>query len=214
MVINFDIPNDPESYVHRIGRTGRAGRAGNAITLVTPRERRLLRAIEHGTGQRMERRSVPTREEVAGRHREVLSRELEDAIQSNGFEATLPVIDDLIAEYPPERVAAAALALLMRERGMADATQPTPELMGSVEPGMDRLHIDLGRSDGIRPNDIVGAIANEAKITGKPIGHIEIHDHNTFVDVPSEMADRVLRAMSETRLRGRPAVVERAMVKS
>jgi ATP-dependent RNA helicase DeaD len=213
-VINFDIPNDPESYVHRIGRTGRAGRAGNAITLVTPRERRQLRAIEHATSQRMERRPIPTREEVAGRLREILSRELADAIDSDGFEGAIPVIDDLVSQHPPERIAAAALALLMRERGMTDPSQPTPESMGSIEPGMDRLHIDLGRSDGIRPNDIVGAIANEAKIPGKRIGQIEILDHNTFVDVPSEMSDRVLRAMSQTRLRGRPAVIERATVKS
>jgi ATP-dependent RNA helicase DeaD len=213
-VFNYDIPNDPESYVHRIGRTGRAGRAGTAITLVTPRERRHLRAIEYATSQRMERRPIPTREEVASRHREVLATEIIKTIDEDGWERALPVVDDLMDEFPPERIAAAALTLLMKERGMTEPSQPVPVAMGGIEPGMDRLLIDLGRNDGIRPNDVVGAIANEARIPGKRIGQIEILDDNTFVDVPTDTTERVLRAMSETRLRGRPATIQRAPAKT
>jgi ATP-dependent RNA helicase DeaD len=209
-VVNYDIPNDPESYVHRIGRTGRAGRTGNAITLVTPRERRLLRAIEHATGQRMDRQPVPSREEIANRHREILANELSDVIEEDSYERAIAIIDNLMEQHPPERIAAAALSLLMKERGMTEPSQPSPLAMGGVEPGMDRLLIDLGRNDGIRPNDIVGAIANEAKIPGKRIGQIEIQDDTTFVDVPSDTSERVLRAMGETRLRGRPATIQRA----
>lgn len=213
-VINYDIPNDPESYVHRIGRTGRAGRTGNAVTLVTPRERRLLRAIENATGQRIERQAVPSREEVASRHREILANELSQVIEDDGYERAIPIIDEMMGQHPPERIAAAALSLLMNERGMTEPTEPAPVSMGGIEPGMDRLLIDLGKNDGIRPNDIVGAIANEAKIPGKRIGQIEILDDSTFVDVPADTSDRVLKAMGQTRLRGRPASVQRATVKA
>jgi ATP-dependent RNA helicase DeaD len=210
-VINYDIPTDPESYVHRIGRTGRAGRAGMAITLVAPRERRLLYAIERLTSQRIERRRVPSREEVATRHRTQLIDEVSTAIDNESFEGAIPLVDELIEQHPPERVAAAILGLLMQERGMTDPSEPTPESMGTLEPGMERLRIDLGRAENIRPNDIVGAIANEAKIPGKRIGQIEILEHHTFVDVPSDSAERVLKAMRNATLRGRPALVERAL---
>jgi hypothetical protein len=96
------------------------------------------------------------------------------------------------------------------KRGMQTPETPDPVMMGATEPGMERLRIDLGRQDGLRPMDVVGAIANEAKIPGKRIGQIEILDHTTFVDVPARDADRVVNAMRRARLRGRPALIERA----
>jgi ATP-dependent RNA helicase DeaD len=209
-VINYDLPNDPENYVHRIGRTGRAGRAGRAISLVAPRERRFLRVIERAVRQPIERRDVPSRAEVVSAHRQLLGSELSAAIAENGFEGALPIVDALVTQHPPEEIAAAAIALLMKERGMQAPPAPAPEMMGGTEPGMERLRIDLGRQEGVRPMDVVGAIANEAKIPGRRIGQIEILDHVTFVDVPARDADRVVNAMRRARLRGRPVLVERA----
>lgn len=206
-VINYDIPGDPESYVHRIGRTGRAGRAGAAITLVTPRERRLLREIERATGVRMTRRGVPTPEEVAARQRELLGESLAEVIEANDLEAAMMVVDELAAYYDPSEIAAAAIRMLMRDRGVAEQEE-IPTGGGSTEAGMARLFLNLGRKDGIRPMDVVGAIANEARIPGKSIGQIEIMDRYTFVDVPEPVVDRVIQALGRTQLRGRPVRVE------
>ncbi|HUZ01448.1 MAG TPA: DEAD/DEAH box helicase [Thermomicrobiaceae bacterium] len=206
-VINYDIPGDPESYVHRIGRTGRAGRTGEAITLVTPRERRLLRDIERSTGTRIERRGVPTREQVAARQRELLGESLAEIIEQDDLEQPMLVVEELTAYFDPSEIAAAAIRLLLRDRqGPEPEPMVTPETLG--ESGMTRLFLDLGRQAGIRPMDVVGAIANEAQIPGKAIGQIEIGDRHTFVDVPEPVAERVVEALSRTRLRGRPVHVE------
>ncbi len=206
-VFNYDIPGDPETYVHRIGRTGRAGRPGVAITLVTPRERRLLRIIERVVGQRLERREVPTMAQVAARQRELLGQSLTEVIEHDNLETPMILVDELSAYHEPEEIAAAAIKLLMRERQVPEE----PELItdGSMaETGMTRLFLNLGRQDGIRPMDVVGAIANEARIPGKSIGQIDIFDRYTFVDVPEDVTDRVLRALNRTRLRGKPVRAE------
>jgi ATP-dependent RNA helicase DeaD len=206
-VINYDIPLDPESYVHRIGRTGRAGRTGVAITLVTRRESRLLRAIERTTGQRIERRSVPTAEQVAARQRELLGESLTAVIQEDEIVVPMMIVDELAAYYDPSEIAAAAIKLLMRERGTVEEAESITQKM-IAEPGMTRLSLSVGRKEGVRPMDIVGAIANEARIPGKSIGEIEILDHTTCVEVPESMAEHVVRALNRTRVRGRPVRAE------
>jgi ATP-dependent RNA helicase DeaD len=206
-VINYDIPGDPESYVHRIGRTGRAGRTGVAITLTTPRERRHLRAIERATGQRMERRGVPTLEQIEERERQMLGDSLAEIIEQEDLETSMMIVDELAAYFDPSEIAAAAVSLLMREHG-SDHQEEIQAVATATEPGMTRLYLDLGRTDGIRPMDVVGAIANEAKIPGKSIGQIEIADRYTLVDVPTQFAERVIRALDRARLRGKPVNVE------
>lgn len=206
-VINYTIPGDPESYVHRIGRTGRAGRSGIAITLTTPRERRQLRAIERATGQRMERRGVPTLEQIEERERQMLGESLASIIEQDDLETSMMVVDELAAYFDPSEIAAAAVSLLMREHG-SEGEAEILSAATATERGMTRLYLDLGRVDGIRPMDVVGAIANEAKIPGKTIGQIEISDRYTLVDVPSQFAERVIRALERGRLRGKPVHVE------
>src|SRR5690606_22345279 len=116
---------------------------------------------------------------------------------------------ELAAYYDPSEIAAAAVRLLMRDRGETEPTEITTD--GNLaEAGMARLFLNLGRQDGIRPMDVVGAIANEARIPGKSIGQIEIMDRYTFVDVPEPVVDRVIQALGRTHLRGRPVRVELA----
>ncbi len=206
-VINYDIPNDPESYVHRIGRTGRAGRTGMAITLTTPRERRQLRSIERATGQRMERRGVPTLEQIEERERQMLGESLAEIIEQDDLETPMMIVDELAAYFDPSEIAAAAVRLLMREHG-SDHEEEIAAVASATEPGMTRLYLDLGRQDGIRPMDVVGAIANEARIPGKSIGQIEIADRYTLVDVPTQFTERVTRALDRARMRGKPVRVE------
>lgn len=207
-VINYDIPQGPESYVHRIGRTGRAGREGVAITLVTPRERRMLRFIERATGQRIEQRGVPTIEQIKARERELLGESLADVIENGDLETAFMVVDELAQYYDPSEVAAAAIRLLMREHAPGELEEIATTQQ--AESGMVRIFMNVGRKEGIRPMDVVGAIANEAHIPGKSIGQIEITDKATFVDVPENVAPRVIQALNQSRVRGQPVRAELA----
>ena len=218
-VINFDMPLDPEIYVHRIGRTGRAGRSGVAITLVTPRERRLLHYIERITGAPIQRVRLPTIADVMARRRESFKETLRETIAGDGLEPYLIMAEELGEEYSPTDLAAAAFKLLLGESPaetedkLAEQEREEDERDGRArrrsrrdfgpERGMARLYIDVGRDDGVRPADIVGAIANEAGIPGRAIGVIELFEHFSFVEVPSNQSERVLRALKRTTIRGR-----------
>jgi ATP-dependent RNA helicase DeaD len=226
-VINYDIPLDPEVYVHRIGRTGRAGRAGNAITLVTPRERRLLRIIERATGAPIQRTRVPTIADVIARRRETFKETLRETITQGGLEQYQIMAEDLGEEFSPTDIAAAAFKMLLGEPLVETEDQlaeQEPELDEEryVQPrqrrnghdfgperGMTRLFIDVGREDGIRPADIVGAIANEAGIDARAVGSIEIADRFSIVEVPDDSADDIIGALRSTTIRGRRVMVRR-----
>lgn len=210
-VINYDVPADPEVYVHRIGRTGRAGRKGEAITLVTPRERRALRLIERLTKGKLKPGRLPTAADVAARRREALKETLHKVLSTGDLEPYLLVVEELATEHDVAEIAAAALKLtgeLETRTNGAGAAAPAPreafpEDGLATEPGMTKLFLSLGRADGLRPNDIVGAIANEAGIPGKAIGAIDIYDRFSLVQVPQKDAQRVLAALQRTSLRGR-----------
>jgi ATP-dependent RNA helicase DeaD len=215
-VINFDIPMDPESYVHRIGRTGRAGRAGEAITLVSPRERRMLKLIERLTSSPIQRMRLPTIADVIARRRENFKDALRDLLnEPEGLEPYVMMAEELGEEFDSVTIAAAAFKLLLAEpEEQEDKLQQIEEIQdrGPRRPqgqsfgpqsGMQRLFINVGREERVRPADLVGAIANEAGIPGRAIGAIDIFDHFSFVEVPSEMADRVLQALNKASIRGR-----------
>jgi len=209
-VINYDIPMDPESYIHRIGRTGRAGRAGEAVTLVEPRERRQLRVIEQLIGRRLTPGRIPSVADVARRRRERFKKQVAEAIEGGELEAQLLMVEELCEEYEPTDIAAAALKLLTEREKEGVRVEPMDGDGVAAEPGMTRLFLGAGRKDGIRPLDVVGAIANEAGLPGRQVGTIDILDHVTFVEVPEEAAARVIAAMRKTTLRGRRVKVESA----
>lgn len=241
-VINYDIPWDPESYVHRIGRTGRAGRAGDAITLVTPRDYRQLRLIEQTLRQRIGRKHLPTLGDVAQRRREASKEAVAATIATGDLDPYLTLAGELGEQYDPFEVAAAALRLwdetraagageestlagalraAAAEREAAAAArrrerQRVPEDLlaraaaaefqaegQAPEAGMARLLIAMGRVDGLRPQDLVGAIANEAGIPGRSIGAIDIYDRFSFVEVPAAQTERVVEVLQRTTIRGR-----------
>lgn len=214
-VINFDIPLEPESYVHRIGRTGRAGRSGTAITLVTPRERRMLRTIERLTGAPLQRQRLPTIADVVARRREVFKDSLRELLNNpRGLEAYMPLAEDLGEEFDPIDLAAAAFKLLLAEPENLEETitpieeeeprpRARPQRATGPDQGMLRLFLNVGREEQVRPADIVGAIANEAGVPGRAIGAIDIYDHFSFVEVPSHLGERVRKALNKTSIRGR-----------
>ncbi len=210
-VINYDIPTDVESYTHRIGRTGRAGREGDAITLVTPRELGQLRFIERSTRANIQAMRLPTDADLAMRRREVLKHSLVEIIESGGLEGYMAAAEELLKDRAPAHVVAAALKLL----GASD--QPSNGGGGSMpepaqsrpEGGMARLMLSMGRREGLRPSDLVGAIANETGLPGREIGAIDIFEYESFVEVPQSRAEDVARALMSTTLRGTKVRVER-----
>jgi ATP-dependent RNA helicase DeaD len=325
-VINYDLPEDADAYVHRIGRTGRAGRSGEALTLVTPREHRQLAIIERLIRRRITRLRLPTDADVAARRRAAFRDEVLAILDAGQLDPYLSLVEDLAETRDPAELAAAAfkLAALAREaatpraarhdgagarvssavtgteiahprprrvekspagtpvptapeqaattpaatpgreeraatapeaedrhpkrarperraeseepvrrpapegrkareeRGEREARsgregQPAragrwpflgrgrePEANGhEPEAGIARLFLRVGRRDKIRPADLVGAVANEANVPGDTVGEIDIYDTFSFIEVPASVADRVLRALNRTTIRGR-----------
>jgi len=211
-VINYDIPWDVEQYIHRIGRTGRAGRTGDAITLVEGRERRQLRAIEQMIGAPIKPARIPTAADIAARRRDLFQESLRETLEARAFDGHLATVEVLSAEYDSSEIAAAALQMLWQSQhsGPAEAAEELNADSEQPEVGMTRLFIGMGRQDGLRPGDLVGAISNEAGLTGKSIGVIDILDRTAFVEVPAPSAQNVVAALRKATLRGRKVKVEMA----
>jgi ATP-dependent RNA helicase DeaD len=228
-VINYDIPNDVEAYVHRIGRTGRAGRSGVATLFITPRERRMMREIERFTGTQITPMKMPSRADVAARRIGLFKETLRKQLQEGDLDLYIEVVTELADEGPFDMadVAAAAARLAHGSRAVsatAAAEAPSPNSFdhaprgeaagfrrpeGGRHPNDDdeekvRLSMAVGKKDGIRPADVVGSIANEAGLTGREIGPIEIRDEITFVSIPAKHQHDVLAKLSGARFRGRP----------
>ncbi|BBB93109.1 MAG TPA: DEAD/DEAH box helicase [Methylomusa anaerophila] len=203
-VINFDIPQDPESYVHRIGRTGRAGKKGVAITFIQPREYRQLKLIEKQIKTRIIRKQLPSPADILERQIEVIKEQLARTIAQGGFEAYSNLIADMAEDYDPIDIASAALKLF--QEGFKEKSQSPEERVSfgntGAEPGMVRLFINAGRIQKIQPQDIVRTIAEEADIEGSVIGAINIYDKFTFVEVPEDVAERVLSVMNKNTIKG------------
>jgi ATP-dependent RNA helicase DeaD len=226
-VLNYDLPNAPEAYVHRIGRVGRAGREGVAITFVEPREHHLLRNIERITKQTIAVAKVPTVADLQARRLELTQAALRDAITADDSGQFRVVVDALSDEFDLVEIALAAVRLY-HQATVGEAAQesapeaaaqavPAPTPYGArpprsprdIEPGMAKLFVSAGREAGIRPQDLVGAISNEAGVTGKSIGAIQITDRYSLVEVAEDDAEKVIRALRNTKLRGKKVSVRR-----
>jgi len=208
-VINYDIPNDVEAYVHRIGRTGRAGRAGVAVLFIAPRERRMMQEIERYTGQRLTAMRMPTQADVAARRIALFKQSIKQTLKQGDLDLYLTLVEELAQEEGLDmaEVAAAAARLARGDKPLEIELEPEPREVPRAEDGMVRLFIAAGHSAGVRPGDIVGAIANEAGVPGKAIGSIDIYDHFTFVELPAQYQAQVLDKMSRTTIRGRPVEI-------
>lgn len=210
-VINYDVPYDAEQYIHRIGRTGRAGRTGDAITLVYPRERRQLANIERLIGSQIAPARIPTIDDIASQRRKAFVEALRDTLNAREFASMLPRVSELAQKFEATDVAAAALHMLWKERHEDAPAADTEDAFAEFEPpevGMTRIFIGMGRQDGLRPGDIVGAISNESGLSGKQIGVIEVLDRTAFVEVPASEAEKVVEALRRTKLRNRKVKVE------
>ena len=224
-VVNYDIPQDHESYVHRIGRTGRAGKKGVAVTFIEPREYRQLKLIERLAKTKIVRRDLPSSADILERQREIIKERLIKTLSNNKFADYHTIVSDVAADGSYDIVDVAAAALKLSVEGFkekeevenisstnssnnASSAARLENTGGSA--GMVRLFINIGRSQKIRPEDIVRAFATEADIPGNIIGVINIYDRFTFVEVPEDVAERVLEVMHKNTVKGYKINVEPA----
>ena len=310
-VVNFEVPSAPESYVHRIGRVGRAGREGVAISLVDPREHRMLKNIERVTRRRMEIATVPTVADLRSRRMEMTLDSVREALAGDDLDTFRAIVDALAEDYDAVEIALAAIKLAHEATGSAlenewdipsaqfPSDRPRTDRKGSDRkyddrpkprsqdrgdrpgrddrtsrytkddresrgprferddrtsrytkddresrgprfergerddrhggdrPGADRpgrpsgprtrdsgrpmtrLYFAAGRAGGVRPQDLVGAIAGETSLSGRDVGAIEITDRFSLVEVPSESVDEVIDAMRQTTIKGKRTTVRR-----
>ncbi|WP_457573166.1 DEAD/DEAH box helicase [Desulfolithobacter sp.] len=236
-VINFDIPYDTESYVHRIGRTGRAGRQGDAILFVTSRERRMLHAIEKATRKKIQVMELPTTKMVNDqrilRFKERISETL--ASEDLGFFTQLMEEYQREQEVPPLHIAAALAHLVQgdtpfllqnkpqhktknsrskKERGTPRSRELLTKDEAPPEKGMERFRIEVGHAHQVQPGNIVGAIANEAGLDSQHIGRINIQDTFTLVDLPEGMPRDIFKLLKKVWVSGQQLRISRLEQKS
>lgn len=210
-VFNYDLPQDEEYYVHRIGRTARAGREGNAFSFVVGREIYKLRNIQRYTKTKIMLEKVPTIGDVEEVKTNILLNKIKDIIDEGHLSKYISIAERLInEEYTSMDIAAALLKNTMAvEERKIDVINDCFEDTGA-EQGMVRLFINVGRKDKIWPRDIVGSIAGETGISGSLIGSIDIYEKFTFVEIPREHAHDVLRIMKDNQIKGRKISIEPA----
>ncbi len=249
-VINYDIPSDVESYIHRIGRTGRAGRTGDAILFAANRERRLLRAIEKSTGNAIEKMELPTAEQVTNKRMGQFKQRITETLDTADLELFRKLVDEYQNEYgvPVIEIAAALGALAQgknplqdkaasdrkveKQRGKSEVdpakdrserkrnskkaereqqnqrrtsaqkVKKSRDKSGAPEIGMERFRLEVGETHGVKPANIVGAIANEADIDSEYIGRIEILEDYSIVDLPEGMPKSLFKHLKSVWVSG------------
>ena len=238
-VVNYDVPYDPEAYVHRIGRTGRAGRSGEAILFIAPRERNMLRVIERATRQTIEPMELPSIQDVNDQRVARFNDRISVALAAGEGEAFRALIERYESEHnvPAVEIAAALASLaqgkkpllmdgesskreVREEKAIVEA--PRQRRLEAHKPRERKQHVDadasmetyrieVGREHGVQPANIMGAIANEAGLDGQFIGRIVIRDDHSFVDLPEGMPKEIFRELQKVRVAGQKLQISRAL---
>jgi ATP-dependent RNA helicase DeaD len=218
-VVNYDIPHDNESYVHRIGRTGRAGRSGSALLFVSPRERHLLKSIEKATRQKLVEAQLPSVDDVNAQRVAKFADSITDSLGSPGIEMFRGLVEDYERQHDvPMADIAAALALQSRNGEAFLMTEPPPERRPTERPdrsskgprtggegprkGLATYRIAVGKRHKVGPGSIVGAIANEGGLHRSDFGHITIKPDFSLVELPAKLSRETLKALEKTRISG------------
>ncbi|QZY53911.1 DEAD/DEAH box helicase [Crassaminicella profunda] len=213
-VFNFDVPAHEDYYVHRIGRTGRAGKTGSSFSFVTGRDFYLLKNIMKYTKKKIKQHPIPTIKDIETIKTEAFVDKIKRKIEEGNLQKYIKIVEKLIEDDCPSIEVAAAL--LKMELAMPEAKEIKAETFkkvrdtGAQEEGMVRMFINIGKNKKIRPKDVVGAIAGETSVKGRNIGVIDIHDDYTFVEVPEQYAEEVLKKMTKNTIKGNPIMIEPA----
>ena len=211
-VFNYDLPQDDEYYVHRIGRTGRAGRGGKAFSFVTGKEVYKIKEIQRYCKTKIYAQKVPSLNDVANTKMEKLLDEVEYLIENEDLAEMLSVIEERInhSDYTAMDMAAAFLKMCSGVNKPEQEEEMDFEDTSATESGMVRLFINIGKKSKAKPGDILGAIAGESGLDGRLVGTIDMYDKYTFVEVPREYAKTVLKAMKHAKIKGKSVAVEPA----
>ncbi len=224
VVFNYDVPQDPEDYVHRIGRTGRAGRSGRAITFVFGRDLFRLQNIERMIRQKIPRHRVPSQEEVEDRRADALFDTVRDRLEAGSFKGYEAYMERLLDQGHVATDIAGALFTLLREatgregqsiaedRGDSfDKAETRPRRPDrqverrEVDSGtMAKVFINLGKTHGINAKDLVGMFYREGQVPDGSLGHIKLFPRHTLVEIPEDCVERTLAALRHAKLRGKP----------
>ena len=227
LVVNYDIPHDTESYVHRIGRTGRAGRKGEAILFMTPREKYLLRAIEKATRQPVEQMRVPSTDEVNQTRKENFAQQIKETIDSEDLSLFRELVKQYESEHDVDAVeVAAALAVIAqngrpflledlpelpqrkRDRERRDGDGPRNRRSPGDEAGMKTYKLAVGHRDRVVPGAVVGALTHEGGLNGSQIGAIDIRPTFTLVGLPENLPAGTLDKLANTQINGSPIRIQ------
>ncbi len=233
-VVNYHLPESPEVYVHRSGRVGRAGREGVVLTLIDARETHALKAIERLTTQPIQLAKIPTVAQLKARQLERTMERVEESLAAGGLDEFKQVLEKLAKTHDISAIVLAALQLAHQQGRPVEEEQDIPDMTpgrpilasrpmdrqprmdgppsNNRRPsrhGMSRLFFSLGRDAGVTPRDLVGAIANEAGLSSRDIGAIEIGDRYALVDVVEEACDYVVETLNDSRIKGRMVGVRR-----
>ncbi|CAJ1495346.1 DEAD/DEAH box helicase [[Mycobacterium] kokjensenii] len=222
-VVNYDIPNDPEAYVHRIGRTGRAGRSGTALLFVNPRERHLLRLIEKVTRQKLVEAELPSVDDVNAQRVAKFADAITNHLGAQGIELFRRLVEDYSREHNvPMADIAAALALQSRDGEAFLMVEPPPdkrrdrarpdrdggrddrrgERKGPPKEGFATYRISVGKRHKVNPGAIVGALANEGGLNRSDFGSISIKVDHSLVELPAKLSGKTFKALEQTRIQG------------
>jgi ATP-dependent RNA helicase DeaD len=213
-VLNYDIPYDAETYVHRIGRTGRAGRSGDAILFVSPRERNMLRIIERVTQQRIEEMKMPSVADMNELRVVKFKEKITAAVLSGAGQEFRSILEQIETDgnVPAMEIAAALASMvqgstpLFLAQKAESAPKAPPNIDGSVPTSIYRIAV--GHEHGVLPGNIVGCIANEANLEGRHIGHIDIREDHSYVELPT-LPDEMIDQLRTVRVRGEELRIER-----
>lgn len=210
-VYNYDVPQDEEYYVHRIGRTGRAGRVGRAVSFITGKEIRKLKDIERYIKVKIEREEIPSLSEVEDKRLGDFMEKIKGIIDNKEFAPYIPMVENMVdQDYSPLDIAASLMKLAYTLPSKIDSDEEDNDVSDEQ---MVRLFINAGRKQKIQVKDIVGTIATVTGLTGNLIGVVDIYENYTFVEVPKEYARDVLKSLKGQNIKGNRINVEKASKK-
>ncbi|WP_066500574.1 DEAD/DEAH box helicase [Abyssisolibacter fermentans] len=211
IVFNFDVPQDEEYYVHRIGRTGRAGREGKAFTFVSGKEVYKLRNIQKYTKTKIKRERTPSVSDVEEAKTSTILNQIKNIIENESLRKEINIVEKIVEDdFNTIDVAASLLKIVMGQHKQEEKEEELDFGDTGAEPGMVRLFINIGKNQKVRPKDVLGAIAGESGLPGDLVGAIDIYDKFTFVEVPKIHANKVLNAMKDNRIKGKTINIEPA----